>query len=350
MERERIPSLDGARAISISLVIASHAMWKGAAPHILGFDYGNLGVRIFFVISGFIITRLLIQERERIGRISIAQFYLRRAFRILPAAYVCIAVMAGLLAITTQLRWRWVVPAVFYYADYQHRHYAVLGQFWSLSVEEQFYLIWPAILVFLGVPKARYACGALLVAAPLFRMLSVAGIWPTPSGSAFECVCDALATGCLLALLRDVLWSSAGYRRIVQCPMAWVVAALGVGLSCKGLPVFVRWVVGIPLLNVGIAVLLDRYMRMSHHTFMGRFLNLTPIIWIGTISYSVYLWQQPWMLSALPVAVRISCTMLCALASFYLLERRMMWLRGRIIERLVSRCDPGTVVSTERAG
>ena len=103
MERERIPSLDGARAISISLVIASHAMWKGAAPHILGFDYGNLGVRIFFVISGFIITRLLIQERERIGRISIAQFYLRRAFRILPAAYVCIAVMAGLLAITTHM-------------------------------------------------------------------------------------------------------------------------------------------------------------------------------------------------------------------------------------------------------
>lgn len=350
MQKGRIPSLDGARAMSIALVVASHLAWKPPTPLIWGFDYGNLGVRIFFVISGFLITKLLLEEQERNGRISVAQFYLRRAFRILPAAYVYVAIVCWLVVRNGHLRIGGMAPAVFYYADYQGWHYLGVTHFWSLSVEEQFYFLWPGALVFLGTLRARYACIALLFTAPLFRMLSAMGLWPTPPGSAFESVCDAIATGCLLALLRDGLWSNLKYRRVVENPLVWVIAGTGAVLTCTEFPIVVRWVIGIPLLNVGIAMILDRYMRLSRSTVVGRMLNFAPLVWIGTISYSLYLWQQLWLFSKMPILVKICGAMGSAVVSFYLVERPMLRLRRRIVGRLASARVPVRAVSTGNSG
>jgi peptidoglycan/LPS O-acetylase OafA/YrhL len=328
----RIPSLDGARALSIALVITGHANWNKVYPIIWRFEYWNLGVRIFFVISGFLITTLLLEEYKRTGRVSLPQFYVRRAFRILPAAYVYVAVIVALIPLGVRMEYGDVLPVVFYYANYVGHHgMSDVGQFWSLSVEEQFYFLWPAALAFLGIRRGLYGCLALLILAPAFRLISSVGLLPPTPGS-FETVCDALATGCLLAMLRDELWSLSLYRRLIEGPGALIVALSGIILSCRGIPTQIISVAGIPILNMGVAMLLDRYMRMPQ-TVTGRILNLAPIVWIGTVSYSLYLWQQPWMFSRLPMVIRISGAFVCAALSLYLVEKPMLRMRRRLHAR-----------------
>lgn len=189
----RYPSLDGLRAVSISLVIAHH-LGVSSLPVIWRLDIGNLGVRTFFVISGFLITSLLLAEREKVGRIDIKAFYLRRLFRIVPAYWVFLSAMAVSVPVAALL------PSLLYYANYSHPALLV-GHTWSLSVEEQFYLIWPLALLW----RPLWAVGAMLILAPIMRHLADQGLWPVESRYAWECVCDALAAGCLLALVRDKL-------------------------------------------------------------------------------------------------------------------------------------------------
>ena len=326
---DRIPSLDGMRAVSIALVIASHA--QISLPFVWRFNYGNIGVRVFFVISGFLITKLLFQEHANTGRISIPQFYLRRAFRILPAAYVYLVIVTVLIPFGMHAMYGEIAPAVLYYANYKYSSGSIAtGHFWSLSVEEQFYFLWPAVLVLSGPRRARYACLALLVVAPAFRVLSDLGIWSTNPEYAFESVCDALATGCLLAMLRGRLWELKFYRTVVNTPCAIAIVGAGVLLTSADSPALLHDVAGIPLLNVGIAVCIDRYTRRSDDTALGRVLNWPLIAWIGTVSYSLYLWQQAWMFSRLPPLIAVGGAIGSAAASFYLIERPMLRVRGRV--------------------
>ena len=153
----RIPSLDGLRAISIVLVMGLHTVQRYGVdrpdpPPSLWWSVllnGGLGVTIFFVISGYLITRLLLHEQATRGTISMPGFYVKRAFRILPPLYVYVAVLvllqaAGRLALT---KWD-VVSALFFFHNYAVSSTSwAIEHFWSLSVEEQFYLIWPVILV-----------------------------------------------------------------------------------------------------------------------------------------------------------------------------------------------------------
>ena len=153
-ESSRIPSLDGLRAISIGMVLTAHlAASVTALEHrpllLYTIGNGNRGVSVFFVISGFLITSLLLKERELTGKISLRDFYLRRAFRILPPFWVflaCIAVIWKLRIIETS--WTNLGVALIFLRDYIPGDWWT-GHSWSLSVEEQFYLLWPAILVFL---------------------------------------------------------------------------------------------------------------------------------------------------------------------------------------------------------
>lgn len=339
---DRIPSLDGMRAVSIALVIVSHA--QVSLPFVWRFNYGNLGVRVFFVISGFLITKLLLQEHTKTGRISIPQFYLRRAFRILPAAYVYLAIAVGLIPFGMHAMYREIPPALFYYANYNYSPGSIAtGHFWSLSVEEQFYFMWPAALVLLGLRRARYACLALLVVAPVFRVLSDLGIWPTNPMYAFESVCDALATGCLLSMLRGRLWDLKFYRSVVETPFVIAIVAAGVLLTSVYSPALLQDLVGIPVLNIGIAVVLDRYTRLSDDTTLGRALNWPLVAWVGTVSYSLYLWQQAWMFSRLPPLIGVCGAVACAAASFYLIERPMLRVRSRVSTMFFARRTAATV-------
>jgi peptidoglycan/LPS O-acetylase OafA/YrhL len=145
------PSLNGIRAICALLVIKEHAKWAiHGAPQM--FEWGFLGVDMFFVISGFLIVTLLLRERERTGRISLRQFYIRRTLRIFPIYYLIIGILF-LLAVTTYSHstktwdlYKWSFPVfLLYMQDLIPISLGVLFHTWSLSMEEQFYLLWPTV-------------------------------------------------------------------------------------------------------------------------------------------------------------------------------------------------------------
>lgn len=328
----RIPSLDGARAIAVSLVFTWHLLVYADLPLIWRVDYGNLGVRIFFVISGFLITSLLLAEREKTGRISISDFYLRRLFRIFPAYYVFLLVMAAALPTGWFILHKVdFLPSAIFFSDYETPHDA-LGHTWSLSVEEQFYLLWPGVMVLLGLRRALYACFALLLITPTFRALVDVSVWPDKAMRGFECVADALACGCILAVARERLWNNSLYRRLVSSPfVALIPLATLVFMAVAMVHSRVLYdTVGIPLLNFGVVMMLDRYMRFPA-TATGRWLNWAPMAWIGTISYSLYLWQEPMACFTFPVPtwVKIGGALALATASRYLVELPFLSLRRK---------------------
>lgn len=330
-KKNRIPSLDGARAVSILLVVLFHIETQHPLPLVWRVNFGNLGVRVFFVISGFIITTLLLREHERTGAVSLGGFYMRRAFRILPAYYaflgaaILLSSFGGLKAGVDDF-----ISAFFYFSNYK-LPLLQLGHTWSLSVEEQFYLLWPATIVLLGLPRARNACLLILLAAPGFRVLVDLGLWHVAQENfAFECVCDALAVGCLLAILRERLWAIELYRRAIESKYVILVPAGALLFMAFQPPLIVRDVIGLPALNVGIAMVLDRYMRFPGTRIAGRFLNSEPMVWIGLISYSLYLWHPLLVYSDLPMGVRVVGSFACAAVSYYAIERPMLKARARI--------------------
>jgi peptidoglycan/LPS O-acetylase OafA/YrhL len=150
-----IPSLDGLRALSVVLVIVLHTLWAEAWIHPMHEWYlvlgnGGMGVSIFFVISGYLISTLLLREWEKKGTISLKSFYLRRAFRILPPLYVYILflVVLGATGHLPGMNFREFITAVTFTRNYVPSGLWAMEHLWSICLEEQFYLIWPSVLVF----------------------------------------------------------------------------------------------------------------------------------------------------------------------------------------------------------
>jgi peptidoglycan/LPS O-acetylase OafA/YrhL len=333
--RGRIPGLDGLRALSIVIVLYAHSTGTLHAPLRSVAVFGDLGVRVFFVISGFLITTLLRAEYEKYGRISLTGFYIRRVYRIFPAFYVYLAVILVIAALG------WItVPAedVVFAATYTMNFHAQrawwLGHLWSLAVEEQFYLMWPLVLSLLKPQRALWFAIAAIVAAPVLRV-SAWILWPSIrplTDQAFPFVFDALATGCVLALARERLESSPIYVQWLDSPAFWLlplacIAALAVPRTGFNLAL------GVTIGNLGIAMAIHRCVR--HPTFpVGRVLESRPFVFVGALSYSLYLWQQPFVnrhgdsiINSFPV--HIACAFGLAMLSYYFVEQPMLALRAR---------------------
>jgi peptidoglycan/LPS O-acetylase OafA/YrhL len=160
----RISSLDGLRAVAILCVLFAHSYFSWGAqlnlsPFLLKVweSLGGYGVGLFFALSGFLITRLLIAERERIGRVDLRSFYLRRTLRIIPAFVLYISVVWFLQSQNLyQIDRTSLLVGTFFVKNYRLNGAGdwPVVHLWSLSIEEQFYLVWPAVISFLGVPKA----------------------------------------------------------------------------------------------------------------------------------------------------------------------------------------------------
>ena len=158
-----IPSLDGLRALSVLLVIVLHTLLRNHLYNQIPFVYrlvgnGSLGVFIFFVISGYLITTLLLREREKTGTISLKSFYIRRAFRILPPLYLYILFLAvlGATGHLPGMNRRELITALTLTRNYvPHVSLWAMEHFWSLCIEEQFYLLWPTVLVLLHAAPQR---------------------------------------------------------------------------------------------------------------------------------------------------------------------------------------------------
>ena len=291
-----LPTLDGWRAVAILAVIASHTRWP--IPAIVRISqYGAMGVHLFFALSGFLITWWLIQEHERFGRIDWKDFYLRRAFRILPAAFVYLAVIA-----VASFVFHWIplgglqlAGSAFFFRNYlaapvPQPWYTL--HFWSLAVEEHFYLLWPLILCFAGFRKARFVAPTLAVAVALWRAFDgryefIARLDPLLKDNVrrTDYRLDILFCGCAAALL----WSEPAFQRPLRRIAGTVfVAAI---LVATGACLYWQPPAYLSMLAVLMA-LLPAATVARPDAFAGRVLEWSVLRWIGRISYSLYLWQE----------------------------------------------------------
>ena len=340
----RLPSLDGLRAISAALVVIGHAEQMLKVGRHLPFGagvidaWGPVGVTVFFVISGFLITRLLLEERRESGTISLRAFYLRRTFRILPAywtymAVVAVLAFAGIVMAGTDSFAR----ALFFATDYLHAGFWALNHSWSLSVEEQFYLLWPLALLTVGVMRARRLALFLVFAAPVVRVLTY---YCTPQlrpaiAAMLHLRGDALMIGCWAALEQEARPAS----RVLKF-LARPTTALCAAVYCVLLSAIVRRV-GLANAAVGYSIealsacAVILWAIQNPGSVVGRILNSRPLVHVGVMSYSLYLWQQLWLAHETPTPVWMAPLLvlgaaLCAEASYRFVEAPMLRLRPRL--------------------
>jgi peptidoglycan/LPS O-acetylase OafA/YrhL len=335
---DHLPSLDGLRAVSIALVLLGHLSGSSGFVHLkLGVgDYGHLGVVVFFVISGFLITRLLLSEYTRKGHVSLRLFYARRLLRLFPASYAYIACisllwLAGVIGLESRDIWH----AVTYTVNYLPGRSWNVGHLWSLSVEEQFYLLWPCAFVVLGPRRAGWVAAGVILFGPVAR----AGAWVFLRGTPyrdlemFPMVADSLAMGCLLAMAEGWLEGQDWYLRFFRT--AYSVGLLALILLINRYTGYTLVsVFGWSVINLGLAILIHRSVYHSRE-LIGRILNWKPIAFVGVLSYSLYLWQQPFLdrystawVNRFPQNFAFSVA--AALTSYFLLEKPLLKLRHRL--------------------
>lgn len=341
LAKNRIASLDGLRAISITLVTLGHlSLWEHISLKVVG-SYASMGVHVFFVLSGYLITSLLLQEHRRTSTISLRSFYLRRAFRIFPAAFVFLAVVSALY--WRQIHWPHLAAAVFYVANMDITRPWIFGHLWSLSIEEQFYLIWP-----LAVKKWHRHRTAILVGAlaftPLFRAALYAFKVQNGLIGSLPVFADQLAIGCLLAALKPRL------PRITK-PVALLM--LTAALAIEWFPaitpartIFMLFVLR-PILDVALAGLVLHVIQVPY-----RALNWGPVAWLGRISYSLYLWQELFCSSrTLHFGYSLILPSLaCACLSYYIVEKPMLQLREKITKPARRSKSTGLATMEHQAG
>jgi peptidoglycan/LPS O-acetylase OafA/YrhL len=325
------------------MVILSHAIDRHAHPTALLLGYP--GVLLFFAISGFLITRRILDEYTNDGKFSFRNFYIRRAFRILIPATFFLAVYSvlGLLHIVpwslkstlaALLFVRNYVPALTLTpADWYN------GHFWSLSVEEHFYLLWPAILALAGPRRARWVAPGLALATIGWRALDerylfIVRVFHAPDLALdwyrTDYVADTLLWGCTLAIWLGSRPWKARLPRGTTSPAALTIIVL-IGIYYFGGDVHH----GRVLIFLAMTILLGCTVT-SPGSLIGQFLELAPVRYIGRLSYSLYLWQQLFLIAeAEPLwfqrfPVNMALIFACAIFSYYLVERRAIRLGRRI--------------------
>jgi peptidoglycan/LPS O-acetylase OafA/YrhL len=344
---KRVPGLDGLRGISIILVLCAHfartpdfyspALWNPISA------LGNLGVRIFFVISGYIITLLLLREAEKTGKISVGQFYLRRVLRIFPASYAFILFITIVYAFgPLRLKPGDLLHAYTYTINYFPGRSWWVGHLWSLSVEEQFYLLWPATLLFLGIQRGLKAAVVVILLEPFIRVgtFYFSDAWRFSIVNSFQTVSDAIATGCILAGYQEKLLLQGWFRKIIDSRAFFLVPLAALALNTVGEGIL-RWAVLLTLINIAIALCICRA-ALYANDLAGRVLNSAPLVFIGTLSYSLYLWQQLFLepgsphsrLERFPQNLILACC--AALLSYYGIERPFLALRDKVRARQTS--------------
>jgi peptidoglycan/LPS O-acetylase OafA/YrhL len=286
------PAIDGLRAIAILLVFFFHAgVLRG----------GWIGVDIFFVLSGYLITSLLIAENEKAGRISLQKFYIRRVQRLLPAMFVLVGVSVAVALFFKRDVHNNLVDAATALLYCQNYRYAfapaegtLIGHLWSLSLEEQFYLIWPLLLIVL-LKFSRRTTYCILI--PVIGILTLWRIYllhtsPLPfyrNYFSFDTRADELLLGCLLALSKDQTAKLTSFVRFWPLPVIFLgIFALKVGLFGRLQPY--ADTVGFLLLAM-LAAAVIFVLTAERKTILASLLALPPIVFLGRISYGFYLWH-----------------------------------------------------------
>lgn len=278
MMHQRLPQLDGLRAVAVAFVMAYH--------FIPGIDryapLGSIGVRLFFVLSGFLITRILLDSRSIALPAALRSFYLRRGLRIFPLFYLVLllAAIINIGPVRATIGWHVSYLTNIYLFNRGGWHGSI-SHLWSLAVEEQFYLVWPLLMLLVPERRLPVVIATMVIVAPITRLM-IGG----PMNSVLPLSCtDSLGAGALLAL-------PSMHRRAMLAGV-WI----GVPLLIAALALRGTGYSGVPL-----EVALDFGVSLSAAWIVGRaaaglpgapgaFLTLRPIAFLGTISYGLYLYH-----------------------------------------------------------
>jgi peptidoglycan/LPS O-acetylase OafA/YrhL len=342
---QRLPALDGLRGLAVLAVVGFH----GGAPLAGG---GFIGVDVFFVLSGFLITSIIATEQLTTGGINLRNFYMRRVLRLAPALLLLLAVYAGGSVAFSKTASRNLIDALITlcYATNWARAYSLhapldLGHTWSLSIEEQFYLTWPLLLSWLlpRLGRARTLRVTLGLAGGAWLARAVL-VWKGSTElrvySGLDTHADGLLLGCALALAG--LSNHVSNTRRALSPY---VPAVALAVLCAFL-VLGSWnsrgmfLAGYAAVNVAAATLIGSIATGTAEGSASRvssLLRFRPLTWIGTISYGVYLWHYPIfrILKALGfsrwprLGIGMTLTFAVASLSFYLLERPALRMKKR---------------------
>jgi peptidoglycan/LPS O-acetylase OafA/YrhL len=340
LQRKNLPGLDGFRMIAVMSVVLAHS-------GVGSFFSARHGVAGFFVLSGFLITWLLLKEHEKSGRVSLRDFYMRRSLRIFPAYYAFLFVSIGwdLFRGNEDIK-DVIIPGLFYFINYHNalegHSSSSLAHLWSLAVEEQFYLLWPLLFIALMKLGKRYAVGFLVISSLIvmvWRSYSfiVLEFGTSYAYNAFDTRFDNLAIGCAIAFLAQKQSFQRFSNRLSS--RVWMPLITLSLLFCSRLVQSENYEYG-PAFTIDallLAVLLIQLIRLSQGVFWS-WLNYSAVVYLGVISYPIYLWhvwgiQTGSKLDFLPdqlqlvAGVVISC-MLGAL-SYHVLEKRFLMLKKK---------------------
>lgn len=289
-----IPGLDGLRACSVLIVMLSHSGLERIIP-------GVFGVTVFFFISGFLITTLLVREHAETGRIGVGNFYARRMLRLYPPLLFFIAVCAvAAIARGEAINPLGLAGALFYFANYvaifdMQALSAFGGHLWSLAVEEHFYFFFPLLLIWLlGRPRLLIAVPFALCLAALAGRVAVTVFYPQIAvdytGMASEMRIDAILAGAIAALI----WSRPGGDEFVRRVTWWpwiVIGAAAILASFLIRDAFFRSTIRYSLQELALVPLVLAATVSPRFPWLVRLLDAAPLVWIGRRSYALYLWH-----------------------------------------------------------
>lgn len=346
---QKIPSLDGFRALSILVVMASHSGLQDRIP-------GVFGVTVFFFISGFLITTLLTDEYRRSGTIAVGAFYMRRFLRLFPPLFVFIALTGAVwIAMGQQLHPLGVLGALAYMTNYlvifvPQIMQGIGGQLWSLAVEEHFYLFFPWLMLFL-LPRRKMLVPTLvgLCITSLVVRIGVALSAPEAAtqynGIATECRMDAILYGALAAILRDAPQARGLLERLTRPYIVGIVLAVLLATFLIRDPFF-RSTTRYTIQSLALVPPILALTSTSRFPAVRALLDSRPLVTIGVLSYSLYLWHLAGLELGTSVAMHLALptisgwvlgwviTFGAAALSYRFVERPFFSLRRRFGSRL----------------
>lgn len=333
-----IPRLDGVRAVAIAFVLVEHlwswGSWGGKDP----FGLGRLGVRLFFVLSGFLITRILLAHRDsgQSATAAATQFYWRRILRLSPPYYLAIAAALTLGLGNIAVAWPTDITYLANLRVILQGHWDGSSHFWSLSVEEQFYILWFVVVIILPRRCLLPTIWSAILIAPLFRMAVLAfGGGIIAAYVLLPGAMDALASGALLAVLAQTRWP-----RQLGAPWLMVSSLSLMVVSLLG-GAWVRSVVLPSTVNLASLSVIAACAYGPQRKSLG-WLGWRPVAHLGRISYGLYIYHyfMPQLVSKYLPVIRLSnlyrfvflvvISIGMAEVSWWLIERPILKLKDRV--------------------
>ena len=319
----RLPGLDGIRGLAVIAVIAHHFA-HDRLPWLHG--RGAYGVEVFFVLSGFLITTLLLQEESRFGGVSLRRFYSRRFARIYPVLIVYLATLFVLSRFgVLMFPLRDGAASLLMVRNFLGQSCVQTTHLWTLAIEGQFYAVWPLLFVSLGTARARLVCCATVVVVSRLCWHFHIGYDPADFWSQFatHLRIEPLAVGSAAAI---VTYARAPARRLVEASAVSAAVVLAVVLFT---PLGVA-TIGPTIGFMAVAAIV--YAACDGRTAAARALSFPPLVAVGLVSYSAYVWHHLFAFSAAanwPAMLLGTGVVGCTLASYFLIERPFQGLSRR---------------------